>query len=59
MPVKASQFMTSKNTGRSILQMLIDQDEGGAGPAAGGASSAIFGGAKPVDTLRKGRGGIE
>jgi hypothetical protein len=38
--------------------LLLYQDDGGSGSAPGGASSSIFGGAKPVDTLRKGRGGI-
>ncbi len=42
----------------SCITILSYQDDGGSGSAAGGASSSIFGGAKPVDTLRKERGGI-
>jgi hypothetical protein len=41
----------------TFTHYFLYQDDG-SGSAAGGASSSIFGGAKPVDTLRKGRGGI-
>ncbi len=42
----------------TFMNNFLYQDDGGSGSAAGGASSSIFGGAKPVDTLRKGRGEI-
>jgi hypothetical protein len=40
----------------AFTHYFLYQDDGGSGSAAGGASSSIFGGAKPVDTLRKGSG---